>query len=81
VNWDLPNDVTAVATEVDQHPDAVPAKSEGLFDNKTFSPLEDGVWYLHVQFKNSIGWGPTLHYRIGIDTAPPLGFSVTSPSG
>lgn len=79
--WNLPKDVMAVATAVNQQPALDPTSSDGLFDNKTFDSLEDGVWYLHVRFKNSVGWGPTLHYRIGIDTAPPLGFSVTSPDG
>jgi len=58
-----------------------PTISEGLFNNKTFSPLSDGIWYLHVRFKNSVGWGPTMHYRIGIDSAPPLSFTATSPDG
>jgi len=79
--WDLPRDVTAVATAVDQQPTFDPTASEGLFNNETFSPLSDGIWYLHVRFKNSVGWGPTTHYRIGIDSAPPLNFAVTSPDG
>ena len=81
VQWDLPKDITDVATAIDQRPTFDPSVSEGLFNNKTFSPLADGVWYLHVRFKNSIGWGPTMHYRIGIDSAPPLSFSITSPDG
>jgi hypothetical protein len=79
--WDLPRDVTEVATAVDQQPVFEPTTSEGLFNNKTFSPLSDGIWYLHVRFKNSVGWGPTMHYRIGIDSAPPLSFTATSPDG
>ena len=79
--WDLPRDVTDVATEVDQQPTFDPSASEGLFDNKTFAPLADGIWYLHVRFKNNRGWGPTLHYPINIDTAPPLPFTVTSAQG
>lgn len=81
VQWDLPRDVTEVAAVVDQQPSFVPTESEGLFNNKTFNPLADGIWYLHVRFKNSVGWGPTEHHRIGIDSAPPLSFSVTSPDG
>lgn len=79
--WDLPRDVTQVATAIDQQPTFDPTLSEGLFNNKTFSPLSDGIWYLHVRFKNSVGWGPTMHYRIGIDSAPPLSFAATSPDG
>ncbi|MFA6519487.1 MAG: cohesin domain-containing protein [Candidatus Paceibacterota bacterium] len=81
VQWDLPRDVTDVATAVNQQPAFDPTVSEGLFNNKTFSPLSDGIWYLHVRFKNSLGWSSTAHYRIGIDTTPPLGFAVTSPDG
>lgn len=79
VQWNLPKDVTDVATAIDRHPTFEPTVSEGLFNNKSFAPLSDGVWYLHVRFKNSIGWGPTVHYRIGIDSVPPLGFTVASP--
>jgi Cohesin domain len=81
VEWDLPRDVTAVATALNQQPAFDPDQSEGLFDNKTFNPLLDGVWYLHVRFKNSVGWGATAHYRIAIDTSPPLSFSLNSPDG
>ena len=81
VQWSLPKDVTAVATAVNQQPAFDPTVSYGLFDNKMFDPLDDGVWYLHVRFKNSVGWGPTLHYRIAIDTVPPLNFEVSSPGG
>jgi hypothetical protein len=81
VQWELPREVTDVATAIDQRPIFDPTVSEGLFNNKTFSPLSDGIWYLHVRFKNSVGWGPTAHYRIGIDSAPPLAFAVSSPDG
>jgi hypothetical protein len=81
VQWDLPRDVTDVATMINQYPTFDPTVSEGLFNNKTFSPLTDGIWYLHVRFKNAAGWGSTTHYRIGIDTVPPLSFEVTSPDG
>lgn len=79
--WDLPRDVTDVATAVDKQPAFDPAVSEGLFDNQTFSPLTDGISYLHVRYKNSAGWGPTAHYRLAIDSAPPLSFSIVSPEG
>lgn len=81
VQWDLPRDVIDVSAIVNQQPVTEPTASEGLFNNKTFSPLSDGVWYLHVRFKNSVGWGPTAHYRVGIDSAPPLSFTILSPDG
>lgn len=72
--WPLPNDVTGVATLLDKNPTSNPSISEGLFESKTFLPLSDGIWYLHVRFRNDIGWGETAHYKISIDTTPPLPF-------
>ena len=51
VQWQLPPDVTAVATALDQDPKLDPTLSEGLFDNKTFPAVSEGIWYLHVRFK------------------------------
>ncbi len=80
--WDLPLDVAGVSTAITKDPNAAaPQRSEGLFDNKTFPSLSDGVWYLHVRFRNNIGWGPTAHYRLAVDTQPPLGFELTVLGG
>lgn len=79
--WDLPLDVSGVATAVNKQPTFQPATSEGLFDNKTFKALDDGIWYLHVRFKNNIGWGSTEHYRISIDTFPPSPFEIRISEG
>lgn len=81
VSWDLPLDVTAVSTAVNREPGFLPGRSEGLLDNKTFTALSDGVWYLHVRFRNDLGWGPAAHYRLAVDTQPPLGFEVTIVEG
>lgn len=77
-NWELPADITDVDTLLNTVPVSSPATSEGLFESRQFAPLEDGIWYLHVRFKNNIGWGPTAHHRIAIDTAPPIAFTVDS---
>lgn len=79
--WTLPNDVGEVATLINKDPRGIPQKSEGLFDNETFPALSDGVWYLHVQFKNNVGWGPISHYRLAIDTVPPLPFAIKEDFG
>jgi len=81
VSWDLPLDVTGVSTAVNKQPGFLPQKSEGLFDNKNFAALLDGVWYLHVRFQNDVGWGPTVHYRLAVDTQPPLGFEINVVEG
>src|SRR3989344_4685850 len=75
--WDLPLDISGISTAVNHQPSFIPAaKSEGLFDDKSFPALSDGIIYLHVRFKNNVGWGPTQHYKIAIDTQPPLAFDV-----
>lgn len=76
VRWDLPADVSDISTLVNKIPNSNPAISEGLFDNKIFPALEDGEWYLHVRFRNNVGWGPTNHYRIAIDRVPPAAFTI-----
>ncbi len=82
-NWQLPSDVSGVATALNQNPSyTVPGESEGLFDSKQFPSFqEDGVYYLHVRFKNNKGWGATAHYRIAIDTQPPLAFTIQIEGG
>lgn len=81
VQWPLPPDVTDVATAVNQDPQFDPTVSEGLFGSKTFSAVDEGIWYLHVRFKNSVGWGPVANYRIAIDTTPPFPFQATIREG
>ncbi len=81
VQWNLPKDVTSVAAVINKEPLTNPTQSNGVFDNETFPGLSDGIWYLHVRFKNDIGWGPTLHYKISIDTIPPMPFTATVKEG
>lgn len=82
VQWDLPLDISDVSTALDQNISYTGQKSEGLFESKVFPVItQDGVWYLHVRFKNNIGWGPSINYPIYIDTAPPLAFDVKIVEG
>ncbi len=76
--WALPLDVSYVATALNKQPNYTPSVKEGLFDNKMYQALSDGIWYLHVRFQNDIGWGPTTHYRLAVDTKTPLPFEITS---
>jgi len=79
--WTLPADVSGVAAVVNKQSSYTPGESEGLFENKSFNALSDGIWYLHVRFRNNIGWGPVTHHRIAIDTAAPQPFEVSSVEG
>ncbi len=75
--WTLPDDVDGVSTLISRGSTAIPPpSSDGLFDNKIFAPLGDGISYLHIRFRNNVGWGPTAHYRLAIDTKPPIPFSI-----
>ncbi len=79
--WDLPADITDVADEINKKVRFDPTASEGLFDNRSYNILEDGIWFLHVRFKNNVGWGSTASYRLALDRTPPLPFDVTIREG
>ena len=80
--WSLPPDVSGVSTAINTQPNYVPiAVSEGLFEEKTFESLSDGVSYFHIRFRNNIGWGPVSHYHLAVDTRPPAAFEVVSLGG
>ena len=75
-SWDLPGSVNGVSVSFDENPVADPGPvSDGLFSEKEFPDMADGVWYLHVKFKDS-RWGTIAHYRVMIDTKPPEPFEI-----
>lgn len=77
VSWNLPSDVTNIAISLDDEPYTSPPASEGgLLSGKTFEGVGEGVWYVHVQFKNSKGWGEETHYKIAIDATSPIPFEI-----
>ncbi len=77
VLWNVPEDVIEVAAALDKNPNTIPANPEKeLLTGKSFGILKEGVWYIHVRFRNNVGWGETAHYRIAIDTTVPTPFEV-----
>ena len=76
-SWKLPADVTGVSVLLDKtkstHPDMV---SIGAVLTYEAANLSDGVWYLHVRFKDSDGWGATAHFKLQIDTVKPESFAI-----
>jgi hypothetical protein len=75
--WDLPDDITKVAVDVNRNPNTEPLNvEESLFTGKNLGVLEEGVNYIHVQFKNNIGWGKVSHTKIAIDTTSPIAFDI-----
>lgn len=75
--WNLPLNVTQIATRLSRSRDEKPGeKQEELFNGKKFGHLEEGIWYIRVQFRNNLGWGELAYYKISIDTTVPLPFEI-----
>jgi len=81
-SWAIGSDATRAGIVLNKEAVSTPSPStEALSGSKIFGALADGVWYLHLRTENNIGWSPTLHYRIAVDTAPPMPFKITSVDG
>lgn len=77
VFWDVPGDVIEAAAVLDKNPNTKPVNPEKeLFTGKSFGALNEGIWYIHVRFRNNIGWGETAHHKISIDTTAPQSFEI-----
>jgi len=73
LSWLLPSDVEEISYELNRNPKTNPKFStKDKINQKTYSDLLDGVWYFHINFKNQFGWGEVMHYKIMIDSSPPL---------
>jgi hypothetical protein len=74
--WKLPPDVIAISYTVDKNPKTNPKEIFESTSSVSFSNLEDGIWYFHINFKNQYGWGTLTHRKLMIDTKPPLPFEI-----
>tara|TARA_B100002051_G_scaffold109346_1_gene104196 strand:- start:8292 stop:10043 length:1752 start_codon:yes stop_codon:yes gene_type:complete len=78
LSWSLPPDVTSVRTLLNDNPTSVPTK---VYDTPiseiTLSDLEDGITYLHLQFRNAEGWGRVNHYPLRVDTKAPTSIHIS----
>jgi hypothetical protein len=82
LSWTLPSGVTGVRTLLNDNPTSVPVKVyESPISDITISDLDEGVSYFHIQFRNSEGWGRVTHYRLGVDTKPPISINISHPEG
>jgi len=76
-SWELPDNVDGVSIGFDNKPISDPGPvSDGLFDKKEYKDIKDGVWYLHLKFKDNKQWGTIANFRVMIDTKPPLPFEI-----
>jgi ABC-type multidrug transport system fused ATPase/permease subunit len=70
--WSVPSGVTSVSTLYGTNPIATPSKVyTPAINSKNFVVDNDGVFYMHVQFKNENGWGPTSHFKFQVDSTTP----------
>ncbi len=80
--WKLPEGVTAVRTIYSEKEKDSPSK---VYDppvtNRSFTVDADGVYYMHVQFKNKSGWGGIATYKFQIDSDAPESLRASLPDG
>ncbi len=76
-SWTLPSGVTAVNFLADQESTTNPGtSSDGKVSAHVYTNVDDGVWYMHLRFKNTLGWGAVAHRKFQIDTVKPSSFSI-----
>lgn len=81
-SWDLPSSATAVRTLYNLQPNSTPSKVyEPAIASREFAVDEDGIYYMHVQFRDANGWGAVAHRKFQIDTRAPKVLSVKSVEG
>ena len=82
LSWATPTGVTGVSYLFNDRPSSNPgSKSDGFFDNKVYENLDDGIYYAHMRFLNSLGTGPIEHFKLMIDATPPESFKIILPDG
>lgn len=81
-SWDVPEQVTSVKASYGIGQTSVPTREYiPVISSRTLSKIDDGVYYMHVQYKNAHGLGPVSHYKFSIDTKPPQSFEIKFPEG
>jgi hypothetical protein len=75
--WDPPSDVVDVRGSLDAIPNSVPTETYGTgIKTRTINIPSDGVYYFHLQYKNTLGWGAITHYPVKLDTVRPEVLSI-----
>lgn len=80
--WKIPTGVTAVRTLYSEKETDTPTKVyDPPVNNRSFTVDTDGTFYMHVQFKNSSGWGAVSHYKFQVDSQAPESLKASFPDG
>ena len=75
--WDIPGGVTTVRILLDSEPDTDPTVAYSPpIDTRIIDGLDEGVSYLHIDYKNDSGFSETTHRKIQIDLTPPAIFDI-----
>ena len=75
--WKLLADVVAVAVSLNEASTSDPGTdSEGIIETKSFDNVKNGVWFIHVKFKNKFGWSQITHKKIMVDSEAPEQFTI-----
>jgi hypothetical protein len=76
-SWDVDSGATAARILLGRLPASIPTVIYSpAIQSKDIADIEDGVWYFHVQLKNSHGWGAIAHYQFKVDGTKPESFSI-----
>jgi hypothetical protein len=77
--FDVGEDITALRLLVDEQSDSVPTVVyQPAISERSIDSLTEGSSYLHVQLRNSDGWGEITHYHLQIDTRQPESLEIAS---
>jgi len=75
--FDVGEDITALRLLVNDQADSIPTVvHQPAIKERSINDLAEGSSYLHVQLKNSEGWGEISHYHLQIDTKQPDTFEI-----
>jgi len=80
-DWTNAQSISAIRLGYDKNADGKPGVVYSDPISHKELDLADGIWYFHVQEKDSTGWGPVSTYKVQIDTVPPLPFTLTFLNG
>ena len=80
-DWTNAQGVSAVRLGYDKDADGIPSVVYTDPISHKELDLDDGIWYFHVQEKDTSGWGPVSTYKIQIDTVAPRPFPILFLNG
>jgi len=77
-SWSIPSNITSIQTLLGTSANSTPTVTyDASVSQKTITNLTDGTLYFHLRYMNALGWGPTAHYKIRVDSTPPEKFTLT----